>query len=135
MLASHPESFALAEEMSATDQLNGVALSAAHLEGAMRTVAQLPAHARDNPMAQALALQAYAEHGGLGDDALASAALHARISALAKWTAAHDPERQSNAEAVMEAAARFALTEEADGIGFEPGGFQELVLFIEELPW
>lgn len=84
MLASHSESFARAEEMSATDQLNGVALSAAHLEGAIRTVAQLPAHARDNPMAQALALQAYAEHGGLGDDALASAALHARISALAK---------------------------------------------------
>lgn len=35
----------------------------------------------------------------------------------------------------MEATARFALTEEADGLGFEPGGFQELVLLIEELPW
>jgi hypothetical protein len=36
---------------------------------------------------------------------------------------------------VIEAASRFPLSESDDGVIFEPGGFQEMILFIEELPW
>lgn len=43
--------------------------------------------------------------------------------------------RQSDAESVIEAASRFPLSESDDGVIFEPGGFQEMILFIEELPW
>ncbi|WHU04396.1 hypothetical protein [Sphingomonas sp. NIBR02145] len=80
-------------------------------------------------------LQPYARDAGFADDALAGAALHARVTALAKWTAAHDPLRQSDAEAIVEAAARHPLVEGEAGIGFEAPAFQEMILFIEELPW
>lgn len=69
------------------------------------------------------------------NDPVAAAALDARIAALARWRAAYDPREQSNREALLEAAARFPLSEQEDGLGFEPAGFQELALFIEELPW
>ena len=119
---------------SATERLNAVQITAFQLEGALEVLARLPAHLRNRPQAQALALQAFAEEEGFGDDC-ASAALHARATALAKWTAAHDPELQSNAEAVIEAAARFPLAANEAGIAFEPAGFQELILFIEDLPF
>jgi hypothetical protein len=120
--------------MSATDRLNAVLVSGPQLEAALAILAALPAHLRARPSAQALALQASAREAGFEDEA-ASAALHARVTALAKWTAAHDPERQSDARSVLEAAARFPLGEMETGIGFEPGGFQELILFIDDLPW
>lgn len=69
------------------------------------------------------------------DDAVVAAALHARVTAFAKWTAAHDRDRQSNAEAVIEATARFPLGDCDSGVAFDPAGFQEMILFIEELPW
>ena len=84
---------------------------------------------------QALTLQAYAADADLGDGPLVSAALHARLTALGKWTAAHDPAHQSDPNAVMAATAQFPLSELDAGIGFEPGGFQEMILFIEDLPW
>jgi len=120
--------------MSAIDQLNAVAISGPQLEAALEILAALPAQLQQRPHAQALALQAYAAEAGFEEEQ-ASAALHARAAALAKWTAAHDPERQSDPQAVLEAAARFPLGDTEAGIGFEPGGFQELVLFIEDLPW
>lgn len=119
----------------AVDRLNAVNLSAAHLQAALEVLAMLPPHALRDPRAQALILQAYARDAALPDDTMVAAALHARVTALAVWTAAHDPNRQSNAEAVIEAAARFPLADSDAGTGFDPGGFQEMVLFIEELPW
>jgi len=119
---------------SAMERLNGVKISAAQLQTALERLSSLPAHLRNQPPAQALALQALASEEALAEDC-ASAALHARIVALAKWTALHDPERQSDAGAVMEAAARFPLSESEDGVRFESDGFQEMILFIEELPW
>jgi hypothetical protein len=80
-------------------------------------------------------LQAYARDVGLRDETIAAVALHAHVTALAKWTAAHDPQRQSDPEAVLEAAARHLLNEAGSGVAFEPAEFQELILFIEELPW
>jgi len=118
-----------------TARLSAVELSAAQIEAALRVLATLPREEADNPLAQAAALQDYARACSSGCDVLVATALHARVTALAKWTAAFDPERQSDAEAVLEATARFPLSELPDGIGFEPGGFQELILFIEELPW
>ena len=121
-------------EMSAADRLNAVPLSGPQLEAALEILAALPAHLRALPAAQSLALQAYAREAGFEEEA-ASAALHARVTALAKWTAAHDPERQSDARSVLEAAARFPFSEGECGIMFDAAGFQEMVLFIEELPW
>jgi hypothetical protein len=66
---------------------------------------------------------------------IATAALAARVEALGRWQAEHDPQRQSNQEAMVEAAARFPMTERAGGPEFEPAAFQEMILFIEELPW
>jgi hypothetical protein len=118
---------------SATDRLNAISISAFQLQRALEVLSGLPAHLRGSPDAQALALQVYADDEN--SDENASAALHARVTALAKWTTAHDPRRRSDAQAVMEAAARFSLSEGEAGICFEPGGFEELVLFIEDLPW
>lgn len=119
---------------SAIVTLNAVAVSAEQIEVALEILALLPAHLRDQPFAQAAALQAYARDAGFEDDAVAAAALHARVTALAKWTADHDPERQSYVRAVLEATARYPLSDDK-GIAFEPGGFQELILFVEELPF
>lgn len=119
---------------SAADRLNAVAVSSSQLEAALDVLAALPAHLQARPAAQALALRAYAKEAGFEEDD-ASAVLHARVTALAKWMEAHDPERQSDARSVLEAAARFPLGETESGIGFEPGGFQELILFIDDLPW
>ncbi|RYY26106.1 MAG: hypothetical protein EOP62_11540 [Sphingomonadales bacterium] len=118
-----------------TNILNAVAVGAADIEAALHALASLPAGVRDDPFAQAAALQDLARALSPDCDALLAAALHARVSALAKWTAVNDPGRQSDAWAVLEAAARFPLCDRSAGIGFEPGGFQELILFISELPW
>ncbi len=120
---------------SATDRLNAVPLSGAQLAAALEVLAMLPPAHRDDPRSQAALLQAYARDAGFTNEAVAGAALHARVTALAKWTAMHDPLRQSDAEAVVEAAARHPLVETETGIGFEAPAFQEMVLFIEELPW
>ena len=80
---------------------------------------------------QALAVQVLSTEEAFSED-YASAALHARV--VARWAALHDPGRQPDAEAVIEAAARLSLSESEDGVRFEPAGFQEMILFIENLP-
>lgn len=120
---------------SATERLNAVPLIGGQIAAALEVLALLPAAHRQDPRSQAAVLQAYARDAGFADDALAGAALHARVTALAKWTAAHDPLRQSDPEAIVEAAARHPLVESEAGIGFEAPAFQEMILFIEELPW
>lgn len=115
--------------------LNAVAFAPAQIATALEVLATLPVTAQRDPMAQSLALQAHARDAGLGDVAVVSAALHARVTALAKWTAAHDPGRQSDPGAVIASTAHFPLGNLSNGIGFEPAGFQEMILFIEELPW
>lgn len=132
---SSPVSAATPSNGSAIERLNAVQLTGTQIAAALRALALLPAANRDDPRAQAVLLQAYARDAGFAEEGLAGAALHARVSALAKWTAAHDPLRQSDAEAVMEAAARHPLVETEAGIGFEAPAFQEMILFIEELPW
>jgi hypothetical protein len=78
---------------------------------------------------------------GPGDDAATditsrqAKAVRARVTALSAWIAAHDPHVQSNREALLSAAAHFSLSDGEDGYSFEPSGFQEMILFIEELPW
>ena len=126
---------ATSQSANALGALNAVTLNASQVEAALRVIAALPSDLQSNPIAQGLVLQSYARELALGDEALVAAALHARVVALEKWLALHDPERQSNGQALIEASARYALCEIGDGIGFEPAGFQEMVLFIEELPW
>lgn len=74
---------------SPIERLNAVALGPVHFQYALQLLARLPAELRGNPLAQAVALEAFAEDEGLVDDS-APAALHARLTALAKWTAAHN---------------------------------------------
>ncbi len=123
-----------AHAVEAIERLNAVPVRGSHIEAALAVLAALPPDLRTQPAAQAVALQHYAEDQELPPEA-GSAALHARLTALAKWTTTHDPARQSAPEAVMEAAARFPLSDGDAGVQFEPAGFQEMVLFIEELPW
>ena len=115
--------------------LNDETVTPRQIEAALCVLEELPDAQRRDPVLRANALQAYACEAGPGDEAVASAALEARITALARWTDSHDPERQSDAQAVLCAAARFPLAEIGGDIGFEPTGFQEMILFIEELPW
>ena len=119
----------------AATMLNAATFAPAQIAAALEVLAMLPARARRDPIAQSLALQDYALDAGLGRSALVSAALHARVTALAKWTALHDPDRQSDGQRLIAAAAHFPLSALANHVGFEPGGFQEMILFIEELPW
>ncbi|MDP5280085.1 hypothetical protein Q9Q95_14230 [Sphingomonas sp. DG1-23] len=126
---------ATGDAVSPTDRLNAIILAGPQLAAALEVLAMLPAGRRADPYAQAEVLQAYARDARFADDVVAGAALHARVTALAKWTAAHDPLRQSGPEAVLEAAARHPLVETEAGIGFEGAAFQEMVLFVEELPW
>lgn len=130
-----PVSASASSPTNAIGRLNVIPLVGAQLSAALEILALLPDERRTDPHAQAMALQAYARDAGFVDDMIAAAALHARVTALTKWTAANDPGRQSDANAVIEAAARFPLEDGVGGITFEPGGFQEMVLFIEELPW
>ena len=125
---------AVAAPGCAVDRLNAVALGGAQIAAALEVLSLLPAAHREDPRSQAAVLQAYARDAGF-TDSLAGAALHARVTALAKWTSAYDPLRQSDAAAVTEAAARHPLVETEAGIGFEAPAFQEMILFIEELPW
>jgi hypothetical protein len=117
------------------ESLNRVVFTPAQIEGALEMLFLLPTQRQRDPRLQVLALQAYARDSGLDDDVATAAALHARIAALAKWTVAHDPRRQSDAQAVMAAAAQFPLSKLGEGMGSESTGFQEMILFIEELPW
>ncbi|MDT8760528.1 hypothetical protein MZO42_17645 [Sphingomonas psychrotolerans] len=130
-----PASASIEFASGATGQFNSIALTPAQFGAALQVLAMLPAIERVDPRAQAKALQAYARGAGFTDEALAGAALHARVTALARWTAAHDPLRQSDPQAVIEAAARHHLVGTDCGVGFEGASFQELILFIEELPW
>lgn len=115
--------------------LNAVVLSAAHLKTTKRVMAEMPAPAWIDPLTREPALRGLARAAGFGDDAKIGAALYERVTALAHWIEANDPNRQSDMEALFEAAARFPMSALAGGLGFDPAGFQELVLFIEELPW
>jgi hypothetical protein len=118
------------------ETLNAITIGVLQLEAALSVVAHLASTADPDPMAQAMALQAYVRDARLGEDALLyAAALEARVTARAAWSAEHDPRRQSNAHSVIEAAARFPMSDTSEGIRFDAPAFQEMVLFIEELPW
>jgi hypothetical protein len=131
---AEPENAEAQVKAHAPVSLNAVAISAAHLEAAMKVLAATPASRRDPPI-QTRAVRQFARDAGFAEEKGAGAALHARITALSNWIEAHDPHGQSDTQAVLEAAARFPLSELPGGFGFDPAGFQEMVLFIEELPW
>jgi len=135
MYAYPPLSGTAASASDPTARLNAVHLTGERISAALEALAMLPGVHRDDPRSQALVLQACARDAGFEDDVIAGAAMHARVTALAKWIAVHDPARQSGPDAIAEATARHPLVESEHGIAFEPSGFQELILFIDELPW
>jgi hypothetical protein len=115
--------------------LNAVAIDARQIKAALRLLALLAAEQRGDPAAQAATLHSYARDAGLPDPTTAAAALLARVAALDHWAAVHDPAGQLDEAALCEAAARMPLSDAGNGAAFEAAGFQELLLFIEELPW
>jgi hypothetical protein len=115
--------------------LNAVAIDARQIEAALQRRVLLPAEQRGDPAAQAASFLAYARDASLADPTNVALALHARVAALDHWAATHDPAAQLDQAALHEAAARMPLSDGGDGAAFEAAGFQELLLFIEELPW
>ena len=128
---AHTEAHA---QVRAPASLNTVAISAAHMEAAMKVLTAMAA-SRGDPPIHADALRHPMRDAGFADEESAGAALHARINALSNWIETHDPHRQSGTRAGLEAAARFPLSALSGGVGFDPAGFQEMVLSIEDLPW
>jgi hypothetical protein len=122
-------------ENHALASLNTVAIRPVDIEAAMQLLDTIAATDRNNPQIHAAVLRRFMRDTGFADEAIASAALHAIIIAISNWIEAHDPRRDSDAKAVFEAAARFPLSDLPGGIGFDAAGFQEMVLFLEELPW
>jgi hypothetical protein len=61
--------------------------------------------------------------------------LRVRVAALIAWRSVYDPQRAIDDGALLDAAARFPLRLEEDGFRFEPHGFQEMIEFIDEMPW
>jgi hypothetical protein len=116
-------------------RLNQVVLTAAQIEAAGEALALLPSHHRDQVGLEPAALEGYAKDAVPGDPGNAAAALFARLTALAHWQAAHDAHHDVEARILFEATARMPLTDCDGRMGFDPAGFQELMLFIEELPW
>jgi hypothetical protein len=135
MLSQPSSGLAAPTPANLSERLNAVQFKSTQIAAALEVLATLHRDHRRDLEAQATALHAYARDAGFADDALAGAALHARVAALKKWAEAHDPLRQSDAQAVVEAAARQPLVQTAAGLDFEAPAFQELILFIEELPW
>lgn len=127
------------QAQSPADRLNTVGITAAQF-GAAWEASAIASAAGGNGMAAARARSdAAAEtldvNPANSSEGLRAAALQARVTALADWIETHDPAHQSESAALREAAARHLLSASDSGIGFEASGFQELVLFLEELPW
>ena len=59
----------------------------------------------------------------------------ARLNALARWQAVHDPHGHIERAHLLDAAALATLIDTDAGPGFDDAHFGELVEFIAELPW
>jgi hypothetical protein len=116
-------------------RLNAVRIDADQISGGIGALWGLPSYARNSAGARRVALMAWMSACPPADRDGVVEALAVRIAALDRWTAAHDPEGLSDADAAIEAAARHALAEQPDGIGFDPVSFGELVGFVEEMPF
>jgi hypothetical protein len=73
------------------ETLKAIPIGVAQLDAALSVVVDLPATGDHDPMAQAAALRACVRDAELGDHPLLyAAALDARVTALAGWTAEHE---------------------------------------------
>ena len=112
--------------------LNAVRLSPHHFSAALDALTALSAVERTDPVAQTIALSAFADAARIPTD-FAPAALQARVVALDRWLARNG--RHPNLEALMEAAAVCPLVTGSGGVEFDAEIFADLVEFIDELPW
>jgi len=112
--------------------LNAVNLSPLHFSAAVDALTALSDVERADPVAQTIALSAFADAARIPSD-FAPAALQARVVALDRWLAKNG--RHPNLEAVIEAAAVCPLVTGPSGVEFDAEIFAGLVEFIGDLPW
>lgn len=131
----------LAEIRSATEPatalatLNGVKLTEAQFLGGMRAIEALPQDQRWDVIERAFALQDYAERAGLSPVEAVSAAIAARVTALYKWQAVHDPNLVNDPDHLLAAAAIADLMSDDGGVCFDADRYRELVEFIAQMPF
>jgi len=103
---------------------NSIGITGPQSQGALMALRSLPRAEQFSALSQALALQRYCEEAGISAE-LGSAALHARIVAP-QWTAEFDLRHESDAVAVVEAAAVCRLTNSDAGVAFDSEQFGDL---------
>ena len=123
--------------MSAADAistLNEVELSPLSIAEARDTLSALSLSAKQDPVAQIIALSSFANPVNASTQfEFAPAALHARIVALDRWVAKHAPGDSLNPGVLIEAAAICPLIKSACGIDFDEATFGRLATFLHEL--
>jgi hypothetical protein len=133
--ADQPIPVEMSDETAAAmlEAVNAVTIAPEHLKRVMRIVDVIPA-----PLKYAGPAPAYSAlecAGDLGLDEPAARALLARAIALSRWRSESDVREAKENPAVIEAAARAAVTMSGGLPGFEAPAFIELIAFITDLPW
>lgn len=120
---------------SAIEAIGAVAIRAGQIERALALAAMLPPYAQDGGFARVAALGTFAAEEGIRPEAIAGAALQARLVALERFVTDHDPERRLAIRDLATAAAVARLVTTGTGPAFEPVGFAELVAFSADMPF
>lgn len=120
--------------VAALKALNAVSFTGEHVQSALVVLRCLPREDQFDPAAQAEAIADYAAATGIVSP-IAAPALHARIIALNKWTAEHDPRHDSDAVTVTDAAATCPLIDGGKGISFDPDRFAETMALVADMLW
>ncbi|MDB5705469.1 MAG: hypothetical protein JWN66_2585 [Sphingomonas bacterium] len=133
--ADQPIPVEMSDETAAAmlEAVNAVTISPEHLKRVMRIVDVIPV-----PLKYAGAAPAYSAlecAGDLGLDEPAARALLARAIALSRWRSEGVVREAKENPAVIEAAARAAVTMSGGLPAFEAPAFVELIAFITDLPW
>jgi hypothetical protein len=120
---------------SAIAAINSVALTGAQLRAAIETIQHIPVRSEADMVRHAQLLSDFAREYGFTPEFYAGPALQARAMALDGWCHRYDPFGLTDKDAFFEAGARAPLVETAEGIGFEPVAFGELITFLEDMPY
>jgi len=115
--------------------INSVVLTGLQLRAAIETIQHIPVRSEADMVRHAQLLSDFAEEYGFKPEFYAGPALHARAMALDRWGHRFDPCGLTDKDAFFEAGARAPLVETAEGIGFEPAAFGELITFLEDMPY
>jgi hypothetical protein len=121
------------EDLNAT--LSAVRFTAAQMRTAVAALQHRPMQSEADVVEHATILADFVQDQRIEPLDVAGIALHARIVAMNRWCAGHDPYGQSNVDAFFVASARAPLVQTEAGRGFEPVAFAELIETIAEMPF